>query len=216
MAAKTPGRKGRSGGLSQKAQRGILIGCACVLLLGGGWWGYFKLTTLPPPDLKAAPINDVVAFMGNERGLIRMGVDQREQYLLQAYRHYSQGPARDQFIQQLNRMSPSEKQVLCDAVFDITHVKVVAAARQYNDLPPSQRGAFVDNTIKQFDSMRNELGGGSAQNSVAQPMKSSLPTSSDEWSKILVSRTSGQERAEAKPFVDRVAARYKEMRNQGR
>lgn len=206
-------QKKATGGLSDRTKKIAAISLGCVVLAGAGWWGYFRFTTVPAPELaKAAPVQ-VVEFFGDARGLARMPVDAREQYLVSTYRQFSQGEARQQFIQSMNRMSSSERQVFYDAVFDITHVRVVEMAKEYNSLPMAQRGAYVDQAIQKIEKMREELGGGSRENSVGEPLKADLPTSSDEMMKILVTRTSGQERADAKPFVDRMALRYKEMKN---
>lgn len=223
-------------GLSDRAKWSLMIGAICVLVIGGGWWAYFKLTTIPPPPLTAdTKPEKVVAWMGNSQGIARMPTVQREQYLAQVYQQYGTGPARTDFVQAMNRMSSGEKQVLFEATFDIAQMRVIEAARKYNNMPISQRSQFVDSTIRQIESVRGGLvgpaqrggaaagpggmgaggpggpGGAPGGSNIGNVMKDTMPTGADELNKILVSRTNGQERAEAQPFVDSLASRYKQL-----
>jgi len=209
-------RKGPSGGLSERTKKILLITSLCLLVIVTGWWAYFKFTTISPPDLKAlgpADVDTVVDYYGSSRGLIRLPVARQEQYLAAAYQKFGQGDDRARYMQALGRMSSGEREMLHSALFEITRVHVMESAREYNNLPASQRGAFIDNAIRKMEGTRGELGGNGQATNLGEPLKAGLPTSSDEIMKVLVTRTNGQERAEAQPFVDKMAERYKELKN---
>jgi hypothetical protein len=216
--------------LSPKTRNTLLIGSGSVLVVVLAWWAYLNFTTIAPPNLAAAKAEDapkVVDFLGSPRGMARMSVDQQEQYLVEAYRKFGQGPDREKFVDAMNQMSVGEREILQGAVFQIARKKVVAKAKQYSSLPPAQRAGFIDQQIREFEQFRGEVsgvasGGGGGKGGgagaggkapdISQPLKADLPHSSDEMLKVVVSRTTAQERSQAQPYVDAMADRYKQMK----
>ena len=150
---------------------------------------------------------------------------------------------RGHFVQGLQQMSSGEREVLNNGVFEIGREHVMSHAKEYASLPPSQRASYVSKALDQFQDMRSRLsgqklvgpGGGKGNgngtgspnnnggdasnpggNDLSEPLKKDLPSSSDEMMKMLVDRTSGRERAEAKPFIDAMATQYKERQGKKR
>ena len=54
---------------------------ACLLAMGACWWGYEKLTLLPPAEASKCSVEKVAEYVGSERGLAAMSIEQREEYL---------------------------------------------------------------------------------------------------------------------------------------
>lgn len=208
----------KNSGLTDRNKKIIAISAGSVFVIAAVWWAFYRFTTVAPPDLKNAPqaagkLEQVVEFLGNERGITRLSGPRQEAYLLEAYQVYGhKNPeARAHFIREMNQMSTSQRQVLNNVIFDIAHRHVMENARQYASLPPSQQRPFLDKAYGDFEKMRAELGGSSPGDSLSEPLRKDLPGSSDEMMKVIVDRTDGKERAEAKPFVDAMAAKYKEQ-----
>jgi len=195
--------------------KNILIGTvAGIVLISGGWWAYLTFSTVRPPPLVAgAPpekVVEVAAYLGNSRGFGRLPVEQQEQYLVRAYQTYGQEPeARARYVQAIRRMSSAERAVLDNAVFEITRGHVMEHALEYSSLPPSQREAYIDKAVQQMETMRAQIGSGGATRSLSDPLKSDLPTRTDEVMKLIYAKTSPTERAKALPFIDAMASRYK-------
>lgn len=213
----------------------IAIGAlAAVALLAGGWWAYFKFTTIPPPDLAVAKSDEVASFLGSERGFARMSVDDRQEYLAQTCQRFGQGQDRVEFVQALDRMSDREQKVFLDAFFEVGRTRVVQHAEVFNKLrSPREKKQFVDHAIRTLDGITRSLNGsavGPAPGlvsapmpgapdgpvpSIGEPFKRHLPRGGDELMKEVVNRTTAKDRADAKPFIDAMAARYKELRDSG-
>ncbi len=226
MSAKTRKTK-KSFSLSDRTKKMLAIGSGCVVVLVGAWWAYFEFTTVPPPDLKTpdavSKVEEVVEFMGNERGLGRMSVPRAEAFLLSAYQTYGNNPeARTRFVRAMNQMSTGEREVLNNAVFEIGRAHVMQSAREYASVAPSQRSRYIDGAYSKFEEMRAGLSGrvpgngqpGVGGPSLSEPLNKDLPKSTDEMMKVLVDKTSARERSEAKPFIDAMAAKHKERQAQ--
>jgi hypothetical protein len=221
LTAKSKGKGKAKAGMSDRTKKTIAVAAGSLALIAGLWWGYFNFTTIAPPDLKAPGVenrmSEVVHFLGEQRGVGRLTTDQKEQFLLSAYDVYGTKPeTRAKFIHELNTMSSGERRVLNDAIFDIGHKKVVAQAQEYASLPPAQRPAFLDKALGEFTQLREKVAGQGPADSLSDPLKSVAPTNGDEMMKTIVDRTDGKERSQAKPFVDAMAAKYKEQEKKGK
>lgn len=231
-------KQAKKGGMSDSAKKKLAIGTGSVAVLVLGVWAWFAFTTIAPPKLDTADSQQVAAFLGNKRGFKRMPVDRREAFLNSAYQRFSRGQDRGDFTRSLRQMSSSEKRVFVNAGFDIASKKFMKQAREYNKTPANKRAQALDKIIRNFEGMRRELGGGDRRyaggagggggggggvapgggrmidgGSVADPFKGAIPTKSDELMKVLINKTSPKERAEARPLIDDLAERYKELKD---
>ena len=195
-----------------KRQKVIIASSAAALLLAiGGWWSYMTFTTMPPPNISTAKAEEVAEFVGSSRGLARMSIDNREQFLYQAYSQYADGERRTVLNRALREMSPAQQQVFTEAVVEVAKTRFLEKAKEYNKLSPGQRLTFVDGHIREFEGMRQKLAGVSAQDNIGAPMQKSVPTTSDGLARAIVDRTNARQRAQAMPLFDAVAARYNEI-----
>ncbi|MBI4579434.1 MAG: hypothetical protein HY718_07005 [Planctomycetes bacterium] len=202
--------KVRRVGLSDRTKKVLLATTGCVALVLLSFWAYYTFTTLKPPDLATARPQEVVNYLGLERGFPRMGIDDREQYLVKAYNKFAQGEARIEMSKAFERMSAGERQVFVDAAFEAAKVRFLQKANEYNRLPKGQRTQFVDSMINTLETQRRSVGGYGGQGDVTAPFKGSVPNTTDGMTKTLVSRTTASQRAKAQPLFDAIAVRYKE------
>ncbi len=211
--------------MSGRTKKTLMAVLASVVIIGGGVWGYYKVTTIPPPDLTVAKSEDVAAYLGNSRGFARLPVDNRQEFLFRACQRFGEGEARVEFSRSLHRMPRRAREVFLDAVYDLTRVRIVEHARAFNKTSSRrERVRFVDRAIRNFEGMRRPLSGATVRGmggpgapavNLGEPFKNDLPRGSDEFMKVAVAQTTARERAEIKPFVDAVAARYRELRDSG-
>ena len=194
-------------------KKSLLIAAACIGVIGGGIWAYTTFTTIrPPPPAKSTP-EDVTAFLGNARGFARMPIDRRAEYMANAIQQFSDPDSLRRFHDSLNRMSKRRRQVFSDAVFDAGRVQFVDKAREYNRMPPRNRGRFIDQTIRDFETLQSKFSGPPGAGSLGKVFEKDMPRGTDEWMKFIVTKTSPRERAEAEDLFDALAARSKELKD---
>jgi len=194
----------------------ILVGAGSVALIVGLAWAYYALTTVPPPPVDKTPVQEVTDYLGNPRGYSRLSVPRREEYLVSVYQQYNTPQGMTDLNRALRSMSMQERQVFVDATFDVAREKVLVLAEEFNRTPPKDRQRFVDHAIGNFRSLQGNLGGGGNPNmNVGEPFKPLAPEQSEDWNKVLFSKTSARDRVKAEPLIDAMAKRLREQKAQG-
>ncbi len=200
-----------------RVRNAALIGVGSAAVLAAGVWAYYEFTTITPPKLAVASADQVTSYLGDARGFRRLSIPKREEFLTNAYQQFSSEEGRVALNRALRSMSMQERQVLMDATVDVMRTRVVEFSDEYNRLPKTDRPQFVDNVISNFRRMQGDLGGqGKPNMNVGEPFKPFAPERSDDWSKVLVTRTTAKERAKAQPLIDALAKRVQETRGQAK
>jgi hypothetical protein len=209
-SAKKP--SGKQAGMPDGMKKSLLITAACIVVAGSGIWAYMTLTTIsPPPPAKSTPEN-VTDFLGNSRGFARMPVNRRADYMADAIQRFSSDPdSLQRFHRSLNRMTRKQREVFTDAVFDAGRVQFMDKAREYNRMSPHNRHRFIDQTIRDFETLQSKFAGPPGAGSLGKVFEKDMPRNTDEWMKFIVTKTSPRERAEAEDLFDALAARHKEL-----
>lgn len=201
----------RPQGMSNQTKIAVLTILGVVAVALGGFWAFYELTTVRKPDLQTASAEQVVEFLGDPRGFARLPLNERQTFLSRMFKRYNDYENRLALNENLATMSSTQSQVLLDAIYEVAHNLVMTAAEEFNNLPPSERGKHLDNTIRRFLVLRGEMsGGGDTRQNIGEPFRKYMPTGSDELGKLIVSRTTPEEREKAQPFIDALAQRYKE------
>ena len=203
--------------LFEGPRKWFVITPACLLLVAGGWWAYVSLTALPPAEVsKGASVEEVVNYVSDPRGLIRLSVPQREQYLVRTWQAYAQSTPeqRARLMQQIDRMTPNQQRVFAEAVTGgVTH-HVLEGANQYRRLrTASERQRFAQQFYNDFQKMRNEVTGAGTLApgmNVTKPLAAVAPTKSEDLQKVLITQTTPAERAKAGPFVEKLVDIHKQ------
>lgn len=217
--------------LSPGTKKALIIGVAGVVVLVGGIWAFEVLTAPAKPDIQTAKVPEITQFLGHPRGLARMPVAQREEFLVAVVQKYSEPNRVEEMSRALREMAPGERETLMDATFEIGKDKFVKAAEEYVQLPKKDRPAFLDKVIHDVENLRQRLGGAPAGgggvgpagvarpgpvNNLVSPFKEHIPTKSDAMAKMIVDRTTPSERAKAKPLMDDLAQRSDQLRRDPR
>ena len=176
---------------------GVAIG---LLLTVTTIWLMDVLFAPPVPELSTASAHEVAAFLAHKRGFARLPIEERRRFLLDIYEHGGSEGLGDEF----ERMAPSDRSQVRNAVLDVGLDQLSREARVYNSLPPEKREEFVDEFMVRNDAMREQL------SSLAEPFQDGLPKRQDQWTKLLVTRTSASDRAKLKPLVDHALNTYEQ------
>lgn len=218
MSAKKSKAK-KTWSMSHERKLTLLSAGLAVVLIGGGWWAYRTFTTVPPPDLGKADVEEVVGFLGNANGFPRMSVDQREAFINNAYQRYSNYEDRVAMHRGFARMTDQEKRVFLDASFEVFKDRFLEEAREYNKLDRAERQRFVDSAIRNMENMRAQLSGGGGapvgpsgeRVNLGNPFEEHAPRTADEFMTRLSKMTTPKERDEGRQLLEDIATRSKQL-----
>ena len=170
---------------------GVILG---LLLTVTTVWLMDLLFAPPVPAIETASAQEVAAFLAHKRGFARLPMDERRRMLFDLWTTDKQEELSDEFA----RMSMSDRNQVRDAAFDVGLDQLVHEAKVYNTLPTEQREPFVEEFLDKQEELREQLHG------LGDSFKDGLPTKQNQWTKMLVTRTSASNRAKVKPLVDHV------------
>jgi hypothetical protein len=173
---------------------GLLAGALLVL----GVIFVLDLLFAPPvPDIATASPATVAAFLAHPRGFARMSIEGRRKMLAEIY--VTDRDKLDELAGEFDHMSTDEREQIRSAAMDVYLDQLARDARRYRALPPREQEEFVEEVLDNYEKLKEEL------RPIGDSFKDNLPTKSDEWTKVLVSKTSPRERSRIKPLVDHIA-----------
>ena len=146
--------------------------------------------------------------MAGDRGA---AVQQREQYLTQAWQYYGRSTPEQRLLvqQSLERMTPHQREVFAEAVGGVIKARVLQGAKTYQSMKsPGQQAQFAQQFYGNFKQMQRDLvGGGSTAPGmdVTGPLRAAAPSNPQEIHKAIVNNSTPSERATAEPFIDKLA-----------
>lgn len=224
--------------LSDRTKRTLIIGSVGVIVLIVGVWAVDVLIAPAKPDLQVATPQQVAEFLGHPRGFSRLPIAKREQFLVECVQRYNTPELVESMSRELSRMSYTQRQQFLDGVFEVGKENFVKAAEEYKRTPKTQKKEFVDKVIRSVDGLRRRIlspaggaagggGGGGGGGPLAagagpapprpnlvSPFKDHMPQKSDQWTKMIIDRTTPSERNAIKPLADDVSLRMEELRQQ--
>lgn len=177
-----------------------------IILTGAAWYVVDLALTPPKPDPATAPMEQIAAYMASSRGLARLPIAERKDFVLALVARCLEG--RDDaaaLADVFSRMAPSDVEHARNALFDIVKDQVLTDAKIYNKIPPEKREEFVRGRLAAFDELRRKVIG--PERSLIRRIAGAAgtETDSDDWGQLILSRTTAGERHLAKPFVDHLA-----------
>lgn len=214
-AIRRPRRAGRAEReLSPRTKMALMVGTAGVVLLIGGFYAIEFLTAPPKPDLNTAPPAKVAEYLGHARGFASLSIPEREKFVINVLQNYKDEEKVRQLSQQLRQLSGSEQQQFLDATFDIGKKRLVEASDEYARVAQNRKKEFLGKVVADFDTLRVTLGGQDFNNpnNLTTPFKEHVPTKSDQWTKLILERTTPAERAKAQPLIDDLSEHMSEMK----
>jgi hypothetical protein len=193
----------------------VTIPVLCVLVMGASWWGYVSVTVMKPVDAAKASVEDVANFLGNERGLNQMPVNARRDYLERTWRHYAQASPEQQrqAMQAMERMSQAQREQFAQAVAGVAKEDILKHAREYNrKRSAAEKTEYARAALNELRQTQARLTGGSSEApgfNTAGTFRGMAPETPQEIQKQILNNSTGSERAQAEPFVNKMAEIHK-------
>ncbi len=211
---------------------GVLGG---VLVLFGGYFAYDRLTSIPAPDVQTASPKEITGFMGSERGLARLPVRQRLEFVGKLYMAHEEPAKREDLASALRQMTSHEKKVCRDAMWDVGYSILTDEVDEYHRTPPEDREEFIDRKIAQYMHARSYIAGermmgrggagggfgGAGSISGRAPLLDEswlegMPTNSEGVVKMVIAKTQPKARTRMRPYIENVRTRVEELRDDPR
>jgi hypothetical protein len=200
--------------MSKPTRNALLVLAATLAVLGVGWWAFARLTAYGPPDPSKASPDAVAEFLGNAQGLIRLTIAEREAYLRSTFEHFSSEESRARLGRCIRRMSDERKQTLVEAPFEVVRVRMLEAAERFNRLPLHERDDLVRNLISDLRRLQGESPPGvNKDTGLGESFKGLLPATGQDWNKLLITRTTPEERTKAGPLALAIAKQLQEEKD---
>jgi hypothetical protein len=193
----------------------VTIPALCILAMGASWWGYVSVTVMKPVDASKNTVEDVVKYLGSERGLSQASVQQREAYLQKTWDYYSQASPEQQrqAMQALEQMTQAQREQFAGAVAGVVKERILKDAKKYNAMKSNaEKSQFAQQAYKDLQATRTKLTGGSAQApgfDTTKTFRGMAPETPQEIQKQILNNSTGSERAQAEPFVNKMAEIHK-------
>lgn len=177
----------------RSALAGGLLGLALLVA-----YGIYHFAMTPGlPDLKTATAAEVVAFVGNERGLGRMPQIEQQQFMMRWRDALMEDAGKKDGLRDcLQSLDDESRKAFTEAMFRHLKRAFLDDAKLFKHTPPE----------KQFDFLKKRLDEGRAQllliKEATAGLKSDLPGNQDEFQGWLLKNTTAEERAWGEPYYN--------------
>jgi hypothetical protein len=191
--------------------RPLLVALACaspLLVLGGLWWAVNALLLTPGVPDDDASAEECVRFIVHEKGLSRLGDGRRDRFLQHHLRRLVQDAAlRDRFAAVLRRLTVEEQAAFRAHLFDAFKPHVLRDVRRFHDLQGEPRRRYLDERIVEYNRVAAFLQEARIDK---RAFGSALPDAG-QMTKLLLTRTSEQERELGLAYFGALAERVKQI-----
>lgn len=193
---------------------GVAVG-AIIIVTIGGYWVYDYLATPAAPNIETGEVSTVVAFIVNPRGLLRLPRVEQDRFLQSWKAHYAADAPHRQLRQHLESLPDDERQALRSAFFQVGKRRFLVDAQEYLRLRNDRARAypFLVERLSAFAAEAAWLkGNGDPSKDLTGVFGSGLPRNPEDWTKLIVSETTPEERVLGEQYLDAL----KQVREQER
>jgi hypothetical protein len=188
----------------------VTVVLACSL-----WWTVDVMAFRPPvPDLQVADNQQIIEFMAHPKGLDRLSLPDREQFVLDLVQTCSDPERRRDFVRRIRQLSGGERTEIREALAHTVRDRINRDAAEYRQVTDAAaREEFVNRRMGRYARMQKSLKGKAPEENILLTLDEKLPDSTEGWTKYFLNRTTPTERAMAKPYLDHVEERMRQMKN---
>lgn len=188
-----------------------VLGVTAGLVLILGWFGYDVAMTPAKPDVATADASEIVAFISDERGLTRLPQIEQEQFL-DLWKDRVARPGEDQALREcLEELSDEARKRFADAMVHQVKRSYIDDAQAYAKLTdPMEKDRFLRERIAEYSSQ------GAFAKKVASSFKGSAPRNQDELNRLILEKTTPEERAIGEPYYDDLKRMREQIRKEER
>lgn len=188
---------------------------ATVVVATSLWWTVDVVAFRPPvPDLQVAENQQIIEFMAHPKGLDRLSLPDREQFILDLVQTCSEPERRREFVRRIRQLSGGERAEIREALTHTVRDRINRDAEEYREVAgAAARQEFVNRRMGRYRRMQKSLKGDAPEENILLTLDEKLPDSTEGWTKYFLNRTTPTERAMAKPYLDHVEERMRQMKN---
>ena len=162
-----------------------------------GYVVYYFAMIPPTPDLKTAPPAEVVAYVGNERGLDRLPQIEQQNFMLRWRDVLLEDAGKKDALRACLETLPDEpRKAFSEAIFKHLKRAFLDDAKLFSQTPKEQQYAFLQKRIIEGREQILFI------KDVTIGLKNTLPGSQDEFQKWLLEHTTPEERAWGEPYYN--------------
>ncbi|MFO0974370.1 MAG: hypothetical protein U1A27_13160 [Phycisphaerae bacterium] len=198
---------GRGAPGTASRRRALVIGAAAGVVLVGstvGYWAYDLLATPATPNVEQASIGDIVAYFMNSRGMLRLARIDQDRFMAAWRARFSRDAEHRALKAYLDTATASQREVIQDALFTVGKRKFLDDAREYERLKGDNDRAYPflrDRLIESGQELAWLKGNGDPAKDLTGALGSGMPRNPDEWLKLVVGRTTPEERLVGEQYL---------------
>lgn len=206
--------RGRAGRNKKPVVLGVLLGGGVALALAA-YWAYDVVATPPVPKVETASLKEVIGFMTNSRGMLRLSRFEQERFLTAWKKHYGDDQRQRELKKYLEQAPEEDRAAIRAALFKVSKQQFLADAQHYLKIKsdPSEAYKFLVERITRFAAESAWLkGNGDPTKDLSSVMGSGGPRSPEDWTQLIVSETTPEERLIGEQYLNAI----KQVREQER
>ena len=195
----------------KRHRRAAFIGGLAGLLLLVGWIAYdFSMTPLRP-DLHTAKAAQIVAYIGDERGLPTLPQIEEHQFLLQWRDIVMQDhEKREELKACFTHLDKPQRKVFSEAIFKYFKRAFIDDAKRYARTPADQKYDFLHKKTAEYREQALFM------KEVAVGFKDQVSGRQDDLQKWIMEHTTAEDRAIGEPYFDALKRVREQVKKQQR
>jgi len=194
----------RPGSRRNSAWIGAMVGAAAILGWAG-WAIYDKAATPRVPNIQTASPQEVITFVLNERGLLRLPKFDQDRFLEAWRQHYGGSDQQRALKQYLEGADEASRQAVRQVLYQIGKRQFMENAREYQRLQKSGGDTykFLCSNIADAAAQTAWIkGNGDPTRDLSGVMAVGLPRNPEDLVKLIVSDTTPEERVLGEKYID--------------
>ncbi len=186
----------------------IIVGIiAGLVLVGLGWIAVGWLVTPHQPDPARASAAEIAHYMSHPFGMRKLQQARRQALLDGLVTEYQPKERRQDLATALETLTPAQREIVRDAVFDTVKTRFLADARAFERIQdPAAQQEFLFGRMDQYDALRRWLAGGRGMPSLAASMSDSLTGGDEAYMQYIVTHTTAEQREMIQGYLEKIAA----------
>jgi hypothetical protein len=208
--------------LPTAARKPVLIGVTIglVLVLAPlGWWVVDRARTPATPHIGTVSLDEVLAFIVNERGLPRLSHIEQDRFLTTWHDFYSQEENQRELKRRLEASTEQKRADVRKVFFEISKRRFLDDARHYLRIKDDRDKAyaFIVDRLGHFSAETAWLRGyGDPQRDLSSVLGTGLPRNPEDWTELIVRHTTPEERVLGEQYLHAIKTVRDQERSKSR
>ena len=172
---------------------GVVVGVALRI----GYFAYEAAMAPAKPNIPTASAAEVVAYIGDDRGLTKLSQVEQEQCLNQWREHVATPAAKKDLKSCFDGLEEDARKRFSDSIFKHIKRAFISDARQFSRLTQSQeKSTFIRKKVGEYHQQAVFA------KEVAPAFKGDLPKGQDDFRQWAIENSTAEERSLAEPYMD--------------